>query len=226
MTGALFLVILMGVADEARAAHRRVLWSDPFRTVYELTDDLTSPDGKWYCDYAGYGNVWTEAAGANITMNLSPKAATRPAETRGAMVTTRKTYNNFVLDVDVRTVKQLRTGSAPNTWEVAWVVWHVMDSSLTETFYYFVLKTNGAEFGKLENGRQYELVTPTSPRVKLGSWSHWTVSVHGNRFIVWVDGVQVIDYTDTSATPLPSGKIGLYTEDAHVQFDNVRVLTH
>ena len=212
--------MLVGLSSEAGASHRQVLWTDAFGTAYQVSDGMMSPDGSWLCDYAGYGNVWSDGA-----INLSPMASTRPSETHGSMVTTRKTYNDFVMDVDVRTVKQLRTGSAPNTWETAWVVWHVVDTGLPETFYYFVLKTNGAEFGKLEQGRQLILVTPTSPKLTIGRWNRWTISVHDNRFIVWVDGVQVIDYTDTSATPIAAGKVGLYTEDAHVQFDNVRILT-
>jgi hypothetical protein len=44
----------------------------------------------------------------------------------------------------------------------------------------------------------------------------------GAAVTVWVDGVQVVSLTDAER-PYAGGAFGLYSEDAHVQFDNVRV---
>ena len=77
---------------------------------------------------------------------LSPSVATRADETHSALVLTRKRYRgNLSFAGRLRTVRQLRTGSAPNPWECGWIVWNYQDA---EHFYYLAVKPNGWELGK------------------------------------------------------------------------------
>lgn len=198
------------------------LWFDSFPLQYSLVDSQVSADENWVCTFTGYGEVRTEAIGNNTVMKLSPRSATSPDRTHASLAFTRASFGDQLITMDVRTVQQLRQGSAPNVWECAWVAFRAADPA---NFYYFILKPNGIELGKLHGVTQYFLYTADSPKLTLGKWSHWTIKVVGNRIVISVDGVQVVDFTDQNALPvLRSGAVGLYTEDAYVQFDNVRIV--
>lgn len=115
-----------------------------------------------------------------------------------------------------------------------------------EKSYYLVLKPNGWELGKLDQelflgiGGQRYLVTGSSPKFPVGpSWRsviiqqrqvdathvRITVTVDGQRLTTFVDGPGSGGYPAWSAHPeqeiYTAGRIGLYTEDALVQFDDV-----
>jgi len=201
------------------------LFTDPFANVYSLRDGETSIDGKWQCAWTGYGSVGTELADGDLALKLRPAAALRASETHSSLVVSKSSFGDFVLELEARTVEQLRVrqkgpknGSGPNTWEAAWMLWRVVD---TGNFYYFILKTNGVEFGKLVGSAQYILATAGAPKLRLGTWDRWTVRAVGPRFTISVNGSAALDVTDSSFS---SGAIGLYCEDAYVQFDNVAVM--
>src|SRR2546428_3326766 len=141
-----------------------------------------------------------------------------------SLALTNATSSDQIIELDVRTVEQLRQGSAPNPWEVAWLAFRAANDS----FYYFILKPNGIELGKAIDSatlnKQVFLVTADSPKLKIGQWNHWKIQIQGTRITVWIDGIQVADYVDSKEPLLQSGAVGLYTEDAYVQFDNVRVV--
>jgi hypothetical protein len=121
----------------------------------------------------------------------------------------------------MRTVRQLRTGSAPNPWEAAWALWHYTDN---EHFYYVILKPNGWELGKEDPaypGAQRFLATGESP-FPIGPTYTVRVRQIGNVTTVWADGRQLVSFTDNER-PYRSGAIGLYNEDAEVEFDGVSV---
>jgi Domain of Unknown Function (DUF1080) len=126
----------------------------------------------------------------------------------------------------MRTDKQLRQNSPPNSWETAWVNWRIADNFHA---YYFVLKTNGFEFGKKDNNcsceQQVFLKTGPFPKVELGVWDHVKISSIGKHTIIWVDGTKVVDMDDPTynEAQMSSGLIGLYNEDSSVAFDNVYV---
>jgi hypothetical protein len=120
------------------------------------------------------------------------------------------------------TVSQLRQGSPPNSWEVAWVFWHYTDNT---HFYSLMLKSNGWELGKEDPafpGAQRFLATGSTPVFPIGvPYTVRVVQVQG-QMVVYVNGVSLTSFTDTQ-TPYLSGSIGLYCEDAHVTFGNVLI---
>jgi len=204
------------------------LFTDTFPFAYRLGDGQTSMDGKWYCAWTGYGEAGTELVNNDLALKLKPLGSTKPSETHSTLVYSTSSFTDGVIDVDVRTVEQLRLQKkgksyipAANSWEVAWVLWRVANAS---NFYYFMVKTNGAEFGRVVGGAQQILVTLTNPKLKVGVWDHWTIRVQGSRFTISVNSAIVADVTDlTPPAILSSGAVGLYCEDAYVQFDNVMV---
>ena len=178
------------------------LFTDPFLLVYTLTDGQTSMDGKWYCAWAGYGEVGTGVADGDLALGLRPARALRASDTHSSLVYSTSAFSDFVVDLEVRTVEQLRvrqrgpkSGSGPNTWEAAWLLWRVVDAG---NFYYFILKTNGVEFGKLVGAAQYILATASNPKLKIGTWDRWTVRAVGNRFTISVNGSPVLDVNDST----------------------------
>ena len=131
---------------------------------------------------------------------------------------------DLTLQVAATTSRQLRVGSAPQPWEVAWVLWHYVDNS---HFYYFIPKPNGWELGKADpaySGAQRFLATGTTPAFALGTWHQITVTQSGQTIQVSANGMPVVTFTDRER-PYSSGRIGLYSEDAEVYFDNVSVTT-
>jgi hypothetical protein len=199
-------------------------WFDAFQLSYSLVDGQTGPDQNWRCAYTGYGEVKTEAIGSNLVMKLAPMAATSSNTTHASLVFTNASFADQIIELDVRTVAQLRQGTAPNPWEVAWLAFRASNDS----FYYFVFKPNGIELGKAIDSatlnQQFFLVTAGSPKLTIGQWNHWKIQMQGTRITVWIDGIQVADYVDSKEPLLQSGAVGLYTEDAYVQFDNVKIV--
>ena len=81
----------------------------------------------WTTVHHGYGRVTC----SRETIRLSPKAATRSDETHAALATVDDVMveagTTQTITATVRTVAQLRTGSDPNPWEVAWLLWNYTD---------------------------------------------------------------------------------------------------
>jgi hypothetical protein len=196
--------------------------------MYNLSDGQTSPNGKWFQAWTGHGKagVVTILSTGNEVFFAKPKASTSPQETHSSLTLTTKNWQNAEIHVKVRTKQQLRQNSAPNTWEAAWVMWRYVDSY---HHYYFILKPNGIELGKKDNDRQAEeqvfLYTTGSPKLQLDKWSNWTIKMQGNHIQVYVNSLKVADYIDNTMSHTLSnpGAVGLYTEDAHVQFDDVYI---
>lgn len=179
-----------------------------------------SVHGGWRAVYNGYGVTSVESDGGNSVLSQSPQASTSSGETHASLVVTNQSFGDAQVRVRVKTVEQLRT-SAPNPWEAAWVLWRYADST---RFYYFVPKPNGWELGKEDPaypGAQRFLATGQQP-FATGRWYDVQVRHVGNTITVWVDGQQLVTFTDTER-PYASGSVGLYNEDAHVHFDDVHV---
>lgn len=178
-----------------------------------------STHGVWTVNYNGYGSVWHHGG-----VHLSPKASTRASETHAALVTSVGSYRDVDTTVGVTTVKQLRTGTQPNAWECAWVLWNHVDDA---HFYYVVLKPNGFELGKADPaypGAQRFLVTLDSPRFPIGSTHVVHVRQSGPTMSVWVDGILMTTFTDNER-PYEAGHVGLYDEDSHALFTPLRTVS-
>jgi hypothetical protein len=177
--------------------------------------------GAWRVAFDGYGWVGIRPRLPN-KLTLRPATATRPDETHASLVVSRSRYSDFAMTTTAVTARQLRTASAPNPWETAWLVWHYTDNT---HFYYLALKTNGWELGKADPdypGAQRFLATGTDPRSHIGRPSHVRVSQSGATATVWIDGELVTSFTDREE-PYLKGRVGFYTEDAEVRFPRVLI---
>ena len=154
-------------------------------------------------------------------ITIAPKASTSPNETHAALVVSGDTFHdNVTFDGEALIDKQLRTGSAANPWETAWLVWHYADN---DHFYYFALKTNGWELGKRDPnypGGQRFLASGENIRFTTGTWYGFHVAQHGATMTVALDGKVIVTFTDREAA-YAGGKLGIYSEDARVRLDQV-----
>ncbi|HJU34039.1 MAG TPA: family 16 glycoside hydrolase [Nitrososphaera sp.] len=211
------------------------LYDDFEGPTYKITDNQTSPNGKWLNKYSGFGSSGTVTIKSlspsdrnNTVLYQEPKTSTSLNETHGALTLTTQTYQDVEMSLKVKTHKQLRQNSAPNPWEVAWIILRYQDDW---HHYYFILKPNGVELGKKQNENRAEeqifLHTANEPKLKIDEWNTWHIKMSGNHIEIWLKMAdeswqQVIDYRDNSPMVGP-GNIGLYTEDAHVEFDDVYI---
>jgi hypothetical protein len=197
----LLVALALSLAGTAGAAGQRSL---PVR--HTLT---TSGAGEWQ-------TWWGRAAFGTNGVTLSSAAPTASNETHSALVTTKRTWRDQTIGFTTTTLAQLRAGTAPNPWEVGWVMFHFRD---LENYYYFMVKTNGFELGKKHGSdTQIFLATGNLPRLALNAPRTVQVQVQGARIRVSVDGAQVVDFTDPH--PLAAGSVGLYEEDSQVRFNS------
>lgn len=216
------------------SVHAFVLYDNFEGPPYTITDNQTSPNGKWFNKYNGFGasgTVTTTSLAAtenNTVFYEEPKTSIHPNETHAALTLTTQTYEDVEMYLKVKTNKQLRENSMPNPWEVAWIIWRYQDEW---HHYYFIFKPNGIELGKKQNENQAEeqifLYTANEPKLKIDEWNTWYIKMSGNHIEIWLkmaDGTiqRVVNYQDNAPITGP-GNIGLYTEDAHVQFDDVHI---
>lgn len=209
-------IVLVGMAPPAA--------SSPF------TDDFSgyragerwgegSAHGVWTVRYNGFGSVGVLCP-IRGALELRPAAAVAPEQTHAALVVTRMPYRDGVLRLSVRTVRQLRENGPPNPWEVAWIVFRYSDD---EHFYYLALKTNGWELGKRDPtypGGQRFLGTGSAPESRVGEWSRVSIVMQAGVLSVQIDGTPVVTTIDMER-PLLAGAIGMYAEDAEVEFDDI-----
>jgi len=182
---------------------------------------LTDGDryGPWRAVFDGYGQTTAHVEGADLVITLAPRAATGPGSTHAGLVVSTEQYSDVRLSAQVRTVRQLRSPQ-PAPWEVGWVLWGYRDQS---RFYAFALKPNGWELSKQDpayRGGQRFLASGASPRVSVGSWHTVDVIMRDETISVAVDGVPAVTTRDTDH-PYTSGAVGLYCEDAVVEFRRV-----
>ena len=205
-------------------------FSDSFSTPYSFTQDgQISPDGKWKMKYLSGGKT----AVANEVLTTYPATATTSTKTFSTLVTSTQKFHNFQLDFDMRTNKQMRTGTSPKSWETAWLFFRYTDERPSNHHYWFLLKTDGYQFGKKDNApgdstteRQIFLKEGQSPAAKIGSFQHITVKAVNYRFTISVGGQTVVDMIDpkiNDPSKMSEGVLGLYEEDSSASFDNIKL---
>ena len=168
--------------------------------------------------FNGYGTVGWNSTGTILTM--SPKAATQPGETHAALVISNQTLAQpYQVSYTMKTTKQLRTGSTPNAWEVAWGLFGYKSDG---KFKYLTLKPNGLELGEsLLNLAQNFLYTSSNP-FPINTNYNVDMTVANNIVTIKVNGQQYLQYTMSTKDQLNAdGKIGFYTEDATAVFSNI-----
>jgi len=167
--------------------------------------------------YSGFGKASAERGG----FDLLPAGATAPADTHAALAVRQVPPGSVDVSADIRTTAQLRH-PAPNPWEVGWLVWRYVDDA---HFYAVALKPNGWEISKEDPaypGAQRFLATGTRPTFPVGATYRVRVRQDGPLITVDMPGksVTVRDHERTYR----AGAVGLYTEDAEVQYSAVTLV--
>jgi len=205
--------------------------SDTFDTAYTYTSDgQRSPDNKWYVKYLSGGSVKS----ANGYLTIQTASATVSTSTYSIIVLSTAKFKDFKLELDMTTVNQRRINTAPKVWETAWVMWRYTDELPRSTHhYYFLLKTDGYEFGKKDNApldltaeRQVFLKYGSTPHANIGQTYHITVTCVGYHITIQVDGATIVDMVDPQVydpSKMVEGLIGLYCEDSTAKYDNVKL---
>lgn len=193
--------------------------SYPTETCYKDGDVF----GKWASVFNGYGCTKIEKINSVYFVHQSPQASTLISDTHASLTTGPSYAAPITFEASLTNIAQLRQNSPPQPWEVGWVIWNYSDN---EHFYYFIPKTNGWELGKRDpsyGGGQRFLATGTNKVFSLGvTYKIKIVHDKSNTMSVYVDGALITTFTDSEG-PYSLGKIGLYNEDAHVHFTNVKV---
>jgi hypothetical protein len=210
-------------APSSNPSPAQVLFSDSYSNV---TDGLCFADGQhmglWELAFSGYGcNQFASTRTGHVVLE-APAVSRSINETHAALMISPVISGDAVYQVSMKTVKQLRQGSAPNPWEVAWFLWNYTDGA---HFYSINLKPNGWEVGKEDPaypGAQRFLATGSSPVFPIGNWYDVKVVQVGNSITVYVDGKLLATATDNER-PYSSGSVGLYNEDSQVMFGPVQV---
>lgn len=197
-----------------------LVFSDDFSSYDVSCSADTEVFGSWNVIFTGYGCVTLDGS----TLQASPQMSTHSSETHASLIVGPSFSSPLTYELTLLTMDQLRENASPNPWEVAWVVWAYTDN---DHFYYFIPKPNGWELGKRDPaypGGQRFLATGSDYVYPIGQ-EYLVVVTHDtlNTMTVSVDGVELVSFTDTE-DPYNSGRIGLYTEDATVEFDDVSVL--
>ncbi len=177
---------------------------------------------SWTSVFAGYGCNSIVSLTEGNAVSLKPMTSTSSGETHGGLVVGPSFSGDYIFETTLKNQQQLRTGTAPNAWEVGWAFWNYTDNV---HFYYFVTKPNGWELGKGDPayaGAQRFLSSGSSPTFAVGQWHNIKITQKSNVITVAVNGVLLTTFTDNER-PYLSGKIGLYTEDAHVYFKSAKV---
>lgn len=177
--------------------------------------------GAWSLEYDGFGSARGDEAADGWRYRLAPRAVDRTDQTSAALALSVEEFGDLEVSVRMRTHEQLRRPAA-NPWEVAWLVWHYTDD---QHFYYVALKPNGWELGKAHPdhpGAQQFLATGPTPTFPAGPWHDVRVRQVGGHIQVSAGADLLVDFVDGEA-PYLHGSVGLYTEDADVEFSHIRV---
>jgi hypothetical protein len=181
--------------------------------------------GPWHNIFSGGGTQKILQGLSNKVFQQIPQVSTSAGVTHAGLTTSIASYGDLTFQTDINNRAQLRTGSAPNAWEMGWPVWHYTDNT---HFYNIVLKTNGWELDKEDPayaGNQRFLTSGSSPTFPLGTPNTVKIQQVSNVITVWVNGTLLTTFTDNER-PYLTGSIGLYTEDAKVDWDNITVYSY
>jgi hypothetical protein len=178
----------------------------------------------WLPVFNGYGSTSIAGSGPHLTVSLRPAPAASRKDTHAALVVSAGSYDDFAATLNVRTRQQLRHGAAgaPNPWEVGWVVWHYTSN---QRFYALTLQPTGWVLSKQDPaypGHQRFLASGRTPLFRVGVPHSVGVVQAGNQITVSADGHLLTQFTDTQR-PYLTGAFGMYCEDAHAQFDHIRL---
>lgn len=124
-------------------------------------------------------------------------------------LTTDKTYRDFTLRLRFKSLAEGNSGVFVRSHIIGIDPEHGPD---IEGMQVEVDPSVGKHTGGIyESGGRGWVIQPTAEgeqALKPGEWNELKISAHGNRIVTWLNGVQIVDYTDT-APKFTSGVIGL-----------------
>ena len=176
----------------------------------------------WRVVFTGHGQVTGTTQGRAIV--LAPERATAPGSTHAALVVSAQRYRDFTATVTVRTLRQLRQGTAgaPHPWEVAWVLWHYTSN---RSFYALTLEQHGWVLSKQDpayRGAERFLASGRTPGFPVGRAHQVQITQTGPTITIRADGHLLTRFTDTQR-PYLTGSLGLYCEDSKARFEAVHI---
>jgi hypothetical protein len=213
-----FLLALASLLAILPAGATTTLVADNFNSKPLATWAQYSTHSPWYVNITGYGTAGITTDGTHVLFE-KPKEATTKAETHSSLVTSKATFINADGTVREKVVRQYPRGGTPNTYDVAWILWHWQDS---KHYYWVALRTNGLSFGKT-NGSQHGIFYTKTPYA-VGHWYTVRVWQRYRTIRVYVNGTQVMSYTDNDGA-YEKGKLGLCAENSIVHWDDVDVVS-
>jgi len=166
----------------------------------------------WVEIYDGYGDIRF----SKNNVGLVPKSPEAVKETHAALVLYRDVLpRDFIIDMRMVLNKQLR--DSPNPWESGWFLFNYVDEN---NFYYIAFKTNGIELGRVIDGKQEFLLTKDNPKIIPKEIYKFKIIFDNENLELFIGSSRAINFN----VPRVSGKIALYSEDADVEFLNIRAI--
>lgn len=224
-------------------AHAAIVLDDDFHTYSAQSLSEGQTLGNWTDVFNGGGSqsIFVDAGGTHY-LRQQPQTSTSSSETHASLTTSSSSITKPVtLHYEYQNQQQLRTGSSPNPWEVGWALFNYTDNN---HFYYVALKTNGWELGKewLDSNnvqQQQFLASGSTPTYAIGHWLQLdltvsypsstsatiTVKAKDQNLAQQTLTTFTDDGTTASGAAYQSGKVGLYNEDAKVDWGYVKVTT-
>ncbi|HCA43195.1 MAG TPA: hypothetical protein DEP28_08080 [Bacteroidetes bacterium] len=185
-------------------------------------------------DILSYGSG--EVKFANGAVNLKPKAATKCEYGKdneyGAWIISKIKVKNFIVNIEVNNIRQLRKNLKPRNFEVFWFFFNYipLDNLMKNTNYFIHKMDTGIEIGRAfeEYGQEF-LSTPQFSNLQLNKWYKYTFIKREQKLSININDVKVFEY-DYSKNEISkqllneSGHIGIYTEDAEVEVRNFSLI--
>jgi cellulose synthase/poly-beta-1,6-N-acetylglucosamine synthase-like glycosyltransferase len=192
--------------------------------TYSLGRGTRPQKSEWYQVFSGYGHTSVAGSGTHQAITLSVATTHSRRVTHAALMLSRSWYRDLVATAHVRTVRQLRAGSAgsANPWEVGWVVWHY---SSPQRFYALTLERHGWLLSKQDPaypGGERFLASGRLPQFPLGATHQVGIIQVGGQILVSADGHLLAKFDDTQR-PYETGAYGMYAEDSVATFSDMRV---
>jgi hypothetical protein len=176
----------------------------------------------WRVVFTGHGQVTGTTQGDAIV--LAPERTIAPGVTHAALVVSAQRYRDFTASVTVRTLRQLRQGTAgaPHPWEVGWVLWHYTSN---RSFYALTLEQHGWVLSKQDpayRGDERFLASGRTPGFPVGRPHQLQITQTGPTITIRAGGHLLTRFTDTQR-PYLTGSLGLYCEDSKARFEAVHI---
>lgn len=187
---------------------------------YILKDGQISPNKRWKCVYAGYGEVGVHNMYKPTNGRSGSCLYMRPQVnnqfTSSCLLLSEQSFGDFDTTFYLRTIEQTKT--APNNWETAWFMFRYTDS--THHYYMYIGKNGTIEVGKKDyelveggiktpdgkiviGGQDQQVFLNTDAKVDLFEFKKWykvRLYVNGKRIKIWVDGAEKVDIVDDGKT--------------------------